>query len=102
MQIVTHARQMLEGEVYVDNDALPDEIDTAASESSLWLSGRMQEREFGLLSKIEKSLEKIESGDYGECESCGDEIGIGRLKARPMAEFCIACKDEQERLERQL
>ena len=100
-QIRAHARQLLDGEVHVDSDAFPDEIDTAVSESSLWLTGRMREREFGLLNKIEKSLEKIERGDYGECEDCGEEIGLGRLRARPMAEFCIACKDEQERLERQ-
>ncbi len=100
-QIVAHARQMLDGEVHVDSDALPDEIDSAVSESSLWLTGRMREREFGLLHKIEKSIEKIERGGYGECESCGEEIGLERLRARPMADFCIACKDEQERLERQ-
>jgi len=101
MQIVANARQMLDGEVHVDSDALPDEIDTAALESSLWFTGRMREREFGLLHKIEKSLEKIERGGYGECESCGEEIGRERLRARPMADFCITCKDEQERLERQ-
>ncbi len=100
-QIVAHARQLLDGEVHVDSDALPDEIDTAASESALWLTGQIREREFGLLNKIEKSLEKIERGDYGECEDCGEEIGLGRLRARPVADFCIACKDEQERLERQ-
>ncbi len=100
-QILSRARQMLAGEVYVDSDDFPDEIDTAVSESSLSLTGRMRERERGLLNKIEKSLEKIERGTYGECESCGEEIGLERLRARPVAEFCIACKDEQERLERQ-
>jgi DnaK suppressor protein len=58
-------------------------------------------RERGLLNKIEKSLEKIERGGYGECESCGEEIGLERLRARPVADCCIDCKDEQERLERQ-
>ncbi len=101
-QIVAHTRQMLDGEVHVDSDALPDEIDTAVSESSLWLTGRMREREFGLLHKIEKSLERIERGTYGECESCGEEIGLKRLRARPVADFCIDCKGDQERLERQL
>ena len=79
MQIVAHSRQMLDGEAHVDSDALPDEIDVAVSESSHWLTGRMREREFRLLTKIEKSLEKIERGDYGECESCGEEIGLGRV-----------------------
>ncbi len=98
-QIVAHARRMLAGEVYVDSDDFPDEIDTAVSESSLSLTGRMREREFGLLAKIEKSLERIERGGYGECESCGGEIGLKRLRARPVADCCIDCKDEQERLE---
>ena len=98
-QILSRARQMLAGEVYVDSDDLPDEIDTAVSESSRSLTGRMRERERGLLNKIEESLEKTERGGYGECGSCGEEIGLERLRARPVAEFCIACKDEQERLE---
>ncbi len=100
MQIVAHARQMLAGEAHVDSDDFPDEIDTAVSESSLSFTNRMRERERGLLKKVEKSLEKIERGTYGECESCGEEIGLKRLRARPVADFCIACKDEQERLER--
>ena len=100
-QILSRAQQMLAGEVYVDSDDLPDEIDTAVSESSRSLTGRMRERERGLLNKIEKSLEKIERGGYGECESCGEEIGLERLRARPVADCCIDCKDEQERLERQ-
>ncbi len=100
-QLLSRARQMLAGEVHVDSDDFPDEIDSAVSEASLSLTGRMRERERGLLNKIEKSLEKIERGGYGECESCGEEIGLERLRARPVAESCIACKDEQERLERQ-
>ena len=100
-QILSRARQMLVGEVYVDSDDFPDEIDTALSESSLSFTGRMRERERGLLNKIEKSLEKIERGGYGECESCGEEIWLERLRARPVADCCIDCKDEQERLERQ-
>lgn len=100
MQIVSHARQMLTGEVHADSDDLPDELDSAVSESSLSFTGRMRERERGLLAKIERSLERIERGSYGQCESCGEEIGLERLRARPVAEFCIDCKNEQERLER--
>ncbi len=46
------------------------------------------------------ALEKIEDGIYGECESCGEDIGMKRLEARPVAELCIDCKSEQEKLER--
>jgi DnaK suppressor protein len=99
-QILNHARQMLVGEADVDSSGFSNKIDTAVSEASRSFTGQMREREGGLLNKIEKSLEKIERGDYGECENCGEEIGVGRLEARPVAEFCIDCKDEQERLER--
>ncbi len=90
------------GELDVDPDDSPDEIDTAVAESCLSFTGRMRERERQLLIKIERTLEKIDQGTYGECEGCGDEIGVKRLAARPVATLCIACKDEQERLERQL
>ena len=100
-QIVTHGRA-LAGEVHVDSDDLPDALDNAVAESTLSLTGRMRERKLGLLAKIEKSLERIERGRYGECESCGEEIGLERLRARPVADYCIDCKDEQERLERQV
>ena len=89
MQIVSHARQMLTGEAHADSDDLPDELDSAVSESSLSFTGRMRERERGLLAKIERSLERIERGSYGQCESCGEEIGLERLRARPVAEFCL-------------
>ncbi len=101
-QILSRAQQMLAGEIYVNSDDFSDEIDTAVSESRLSFTGRMRERGRGLLNKIEKSLERIERGGYGECESCGEEIGLERLRARPVADFCIDCKDEQERLERQV
>jgi DnaK suppressor protein len=43
---------------------------------------------------------KIEEGEYGECKNCGEPIGVARLRARPVAELCIECKSEQEKLER--
>lgn len=91
----------LSGELDADPDDFPDEIDTAAAESSLSFTARLRERERRLLSKIDRTLEKIERGTYGQCESCGEAIGVERLLARPVASLCISCKDEQERLERQ-
>ena len=75
-------------------------MDSASSEASLSFTGRLRERERGLLAKIESAIGKIEDGVYGECESCGEEIGLKRLEARPVAELCIDCKAEQEKLER--
>ncbi len=99
-QLVGNAKRAVQGDVHLDPDDFPDEIDTAASEVNLAFTGRLREREQGLLSKIEAALEKIEDGIYGECEGCGEEIGVKRLEARPVAELCIDCKSEQEKLER--
>jgi DnaK suppressor protein len=61
---------------------------------------RIGSREKGLLKKISIALQKIESGEYGICKNCGEDIAINRLEARPVAEYCIDCKTEQENIER--
>ena len=101
-QLLGTARKALSGDIHLDPDDFPDEIDTASSEIGLSFIGRLRERERGLLNKINAALEKIEQGVYGECENCGEEIGIKRLEARPVAELCIDCKAEQEKLERRM
>jgi DnaK suppressor protein len=98
--LMGNARKVLSGDIHVDPDDFPDEIDTASSEVNLQFTGRLREREQGLLSKIDAALDKIEQGVYGECTNCGEDIGVKRLKARPVAELCIECKSEQEKLER--
>ena len=87
-------------DIVLDPDDLPDEMDSASSENDLAFAGRLRERERGLLNKIAQALEKIEDGVYGECEECGEDIATGRLEARPVADLCIDCKSEQEKLER--
>ena len=99
-QILGNARKTLGGDIHLDPDDFPDEIDTASSEMNLAFTGRLRERERGLIAKIDGALEKIEEGVYGQCENCEEEIGIKRLEARPVAELCIDCKGEQEKLER--
>jgi DnaK suppressor protein len=101
-QILGNAKKAMSGDIHLDPDDFPDEIDTASSESNLAFMGRLRERERGLLAKIDGALQKIEDGVYGECESCGEEIGLKRLEARPVAELCIDCKAEQEKLERNM
>ncbi len=101
-ELVQHAKSAVGGEIHLDPDDFPDEIDTASSEVNLAFQGRLRERERGLLAKVEGALEKLEDGVYGECESCGEDIGLKRLEARPVAELCIECKAEQEKLERSL
>ena len=56
----------------------------------------MRDRERKLLTKISEAFARIEDGSYGQCEECGGEIGIERLKARPVTTLCIACKSAQE------
>jgi DnaK suppressor protein len=99
-QLMGNAKKTLGGDIHLDPDDFPDEVDSASSEASLSFTGRLRERERGLLAKIDAAIAKIEDGIYGECESCGEEIGLKRLEARPVAELCIDCKAEQEKLER--
>ena len=101
-ELAGKAKRAVSGDIHLDPDDFPDEIDTASSEVGLAFIGRLRERERGLLAKIEQALQKIEQGVYGECESCGEEIGLKRLEARPVAELCIDCKAEQEKQERHL
>lgn len=99
-EILINARKTLSGEIHLDPDDFPDEIDTASSEMNLAFQGRLRERERGLLSKINQAIERIEQGVFGECQNCGEEIGTKRMQARPMAQLCIDCKAEQEQQER--
>jgi DnaK suppressor protein len=101
-QLAGNAKKAASGDIHLDPDDFPDEIDTASSEANMAFTGRLRERERGLLVKINGALEKLEDGVYGECESCGEEIGLKRLLARPVAELCIDCKSEQEKLERNM
>jgi DnaK suppressor protein len=63
---------------------------------------RNRDRERKLIKKIEETIGKIDAGDYGYCESCGVEIGLKRLEARPTATLCIDCKTLDELRERQV
>ena len=79
----------------------PDESDRATHEEEFTLELRTRERERKLLSKINESVEDLKANDYGYCASCGIEIGIRRLEARPTATRCIDCKTIEEIHERQ-
>ena len=84
----------------VDTSDLADEVDLAASETGQTLNMRLRDRELVLLKKIDGTLKKIEDGEFGICERCGEEVGIKRLKARPVAQLCIPCKEELEKMEK--
>lgn len=79
---------------------LADPNDRASQEEEFAIELRARDRERKLLYKIDKALSRLASDDYGYCETCGVEIGIRRLEARPTAELCIDCKHLEERRER--
>ncbi len=79
----------------------PDPNDRATQESEFSLELRTRDRERKLIKKIDEALARLDTGEYGYCESCGVEIGIRRLEARPTATLCIDCKTLDEIRERQ-
>ncbi len=79
-----------------------DPNDRASQESDMSLELRNRDRERKLIKKIDETIQRIDSGDYGYCESCGVEIGLKRLEARPTATLCIDCKTLDEMRERQV
>lgn len=99
-EILKTAAQLKERGMGFSTDDLPDEVDLASSESDQSLNLRLRDRERVLFKKIEKALKKIEEGEYGVCERCGEDIDLKRLEARPVTDLCIRCKEEEERVER--
>ena len=89
---------------HMQDDAanFPDPNDRATQESEFSLELRTRDRERKLIKKIDESLKNIESEDYGYCESCGIDIGVRRLEARPTAVLCIDCKTLDEIREKQM
>jgi DnaK suppressor protein len=80
----------------------PDPADRASQEEEFSLELRARDRERKLIKKIDKTLQLIEDEEYGWCESCGIEIGVRRLEARPTADLCIDCKTLAEIKEKQV
>jgi len=112
---VEHFRKILEGwknelmrEVdrtveHMKDDAanFPDPADRASQEEEFSLELRTRDRERKLIKKINESLDMLDNHEYGYCETCGVEIGIRRLEARPTANQCIDCKSLDEIKEKQ-
>lgn len=80
----------------------PDPTDRASLESDRNFMLRIRDRESKLIKKIKKALGRIETGTFGICESCGEDISIQRLKARPVTTQCIDCKTKEEAFEKAL
>jgi DnaK suppressor protein len=101
-----HQKEMLLNEAEVALNELPGQTifpdlgDQASAETDRNFMLRLRGREQRLLQKIEQALERVETGIFGICEDCGNEINIQRLEARPVTTMCIDCKTLQEEEER--
>ncbi len=89
---------------HMQDDAanFPDPNDRATQESEFSLELRTRDRERKLIKKIDEAIDSLDAGEYGYCESCGIEIGVRRLEARPTATLCIDCKTLDEIREKQM
>ena len=80
----------------------PDPADRATQEEEFSIELRTRDRERKLIKKIDQTLDRLDQGDFGYCDTCGVEIGLRRLEARPTANQCVDCKALDEIKERQL
>lgn len=99
-ELLNNSKRLIQEEAIHSPDDLADEADLASSEVNQSLALRLRDRERVLLQKIEHALSKIENGTFGTCEECEEPIEPKRLEARPVANLCIACKEEQEHKEK--
>ncbi|MDX8398450.1 MAG: RNA polymerase-binding protein DksA [Mariprofundaceae bacterium] len=83
-----------------EQTAFPDPTDQASIETDRNFDLRIKGRERRLIRKIEETIARLQEGDFGACDGCGGDIGLKRLKARPVTTLCIDCKTEQEQEER--
>ena len=90
-QTINHLRE--------DSHGVGDEVDRANSESETSLELRTRDRYRKLLGKIDSALQRIEDGSYGYCEVSGEEIGLKRLEARPIASMTVEAQERHERTE---
>ena len=90
-ETVVHLRQ---------SELFTDLLDRASFDSERSFQLRIRDRESVLIKKIRRSLEDIQEGNYGICDSCGEDISLKRLEARPVARHCIKCKTKMETKEK--
>lgn len=99
-EVEERVEQLKKGDIHTNKDDLYDDVDAASVDTDHSLLFRIRGREAHLIKKINEALEQIDAGTYGICADCGEEINVERLKARPVAPLCIACKEEQEKIEK--
>ncbi|MGN7610484.1 RNA polymerase-binding protein DksA [Magnetococcales bacterium HHB-1] len=100
-QLVSEAEKTIHV-MHEERAAFADPSDRATLETNRNFELRTRDRGRKLVAKINRTIEKIEWDDYGYCDDCGVEIGLRRLKVRPVTNLCIDCKTRSERKEKAL
>ncbi|MBT8338575.1 MAG: RNA polymerase-binding protein DksA [Desulfatitalea sp.] len=98
-ELISNAGQTV-GHLVQVSEWAADPLDQAAMETDRSNTLRIRDREYHLIRKVNEALTKIEDGTFGVCESCGEEITVARLKARPVTSYCIQCKIQMEAFEK--
>lgn len=83
-----------------EQTSFPDPTDQASMEIDRNFDLKIKDRERRLIKKIDQAIERIQNGEFGECDACGGPISVKRLEARPVTTLCIECKTAQEQEER--
>jgi DnaK suppressor protein len=99
-ELLAEAEQTLTNKISSEKESFPDPTDQAVAELDNNFVLRLRGREQKLLKKIDDAISRIDSGVYGVCESCGEQISMKRLEARPVTTLCIECKTRQEEEEK--
>jgi len=100
-ELLGHADDTVSG-MTSPKENFPDPTDRASLESDRNFMLRIRDRESKLIKKVKKAIERIENDTFGICETCGEDISIERVKARPVTTQCIECKTREEALEKAL
>lgn len=100
VELLSEAEHTLNHKISTEKESFPDPTDQAVAELDNNFLLKLRGREQKLLKKIDEAIARIEDGSYGVCESCGEQISIKRLEARPVTTLCIECKTRQEQEEK--
>jgi RNA polymerase-binding transcription factor len=98
--LLAEAEHTLNNKISTEKESFPDPTDQAVAELDNNFLLRLRGREQKLLKKIDEAISRIDNGSYGVCETCGGQINIKRLEARPVTTLCIECKTAQEEAEK--
>lgn len=96
-RLLNNAASSKKNDLAVSSDDLADEADLASAELTQGVVFNLRQKEKQMLADIDEALAKLESGEYGTCEECGDEIPARRLELFPTARLCIQHQEEKER-----